>query len=129
MSETKDFIAITEVIEGYFDGLYHADTKKLTEVFHPDSRYINLVEGDYLNIPLNEYFEMVDLRTPPAIKGEKRKEQLFSIEFGGAEMAFVRASMTMMNREYLDFLTLSHDKYGWRIMTKVFTYIQQSKEK
>jgi len=128
MTDPKAFAEVTEVLQGYFDGLYHADTKRLAKVFHPDARYVNMIDGDYMNKSLAEYFEMVDGRTPPASKSQPRKDRIFSIEFGGSKMAFVRASMTMMDREYLDFLTLSHDQNGWRIMTKIFTYVPQIQE-
>lgn len=125
MATTQDFAKINTIMDGYFEGLYHADTAMLAKVFHPDARYVNMIESDYMNKSLEEYFEMVDLRTPPASKGEPRNDSISSIEFGGAQMAYVKASMTMMNREYLDFLTLTNDHHGWRIMAKVFTYIQK----
>lgn len=128
MMNDSAFAEVTKTMQGYFDGLYHADTKRLAKVFHPDARYINLIDGDYMNKSLSEYFEMVDRRTPPASTGQPREDRIFSIEFGGSKMAFVRASMTMMEREYLDFLTLSHDENGWRIMAKTFTYIPKAQE-
>ncbi|USG62038.1 nuclear transport factor 2 family protein [Sneathiella marina] len=128
MDNSNAFAEVTEIMQGYFDGLYHADTVQLATVFHPDARYVNMIEGDYMNKSLAEYFEMVDRRTSPASKGEPRDDRIFSIEFGGSRMAFVRASMTMMLCEYLDFLTLTRDHNGWRIMTKIFTYIPQIQE-
>lgn len=128
MANPQDYVDVANILEGYFDGLYHADTKMLAKVFHPDARYVNMVTDDYMNKSLAEYFEMVDRRTPPSSKGEPRDDRIFSIEFGGSKMAFVRASMTMMDREYLDFLTLTYDQHGWRIMTKIFTYIPKTKE-
>lgn len=128
MADQDAFVDVAQLMEMYFDGLYHADTKRLDKVFHPDLRYVNMIEGDYMNTSRDEYFARVDKRTPPSERGEQRQDRLFSIEFGGSKMAFVRASMTMMDREYLDFLTLTHDQYGWRIMTKIFTYIPKTKE-
>lgn len=128
MADQDAFVDVIELMDGYFDGLYHADTTRLDKVFHPDLRYVNMIEGDYMNKSRDEYFAMIDKRTPPAQRGEERQDRIFSIEFGGSKMAFVRASMTMMDREYLDFLTLTHDQHGWRIMTKIFTYIPQIKE-
>ncbi len=114
---------ITELLSRYFEGLYQADTGVLADVFHPDARYVNMVEGDYMNKSLAEYFAAVDKRVPPAARGDARCEKVISIELGGDRMSFVKASMTMMGREYLDFLTLTYDQYGWRIMSKVFTYL------
>ncbi|MEW7007866.1 nuclear transport factor 2 family protein [Lentilitoribacter sp. EG35] len=128
MADQQAYTQVIEIMNGYFDGLYHADTKQLAKVFHPDLRYVNMIDGDYMNKSRDEYFDMVDRRTPPADRAEVRHDRIFSIEFGGTKMAFVRASMTMMDREYLDFLTLTHDHHGWRIMTKIFTYIPKTQE-
>ena len=128
MTDPKAFAEVNVILQGYFDGLYHADTKRLAKVFHPDARYVNMIDGDYMNKSLAAYFEMVDGRTLPASKGQPREDRIYSIEFGGSKMAFVRASMTMMDREFLDFLTLTHDHNGWRIMTKIFTYVPKVQE-
>lgn len=119
---------ICKLMEAYFEGLYHADTAHLTKVFHPDARYINMTEGDYMNKPLSEYFTIVNQRIPPAKTGEIRKEAIISIELGSTNMAFVKASMNMMQRDYLDFLTLTLDQHGWRIMSKIFTYTPTGKQ-
>ena len=128
MSAQKDIASIVDVLEAYFLGLYHADSEILADVFHPDARYVNMVDDAYMNYSMQEYFTKVDQRTPPASSDAPRKEKIMSIEFGGERMAFVKLTMTMFGREYLDFLTLTHDRLGWRIMSKVFTYIPKSKE-
>jgi len=120
MANQQDFADVADIMTGYFDGLYHADTRRLADVFHPDARYVNMIEGDYMNKSLSDYFNMVDQRTPPASRGEERADHILSIQFGGNRMAFVTASMKMMDHEYLDFLTLTRDQHGWRIMAKVF---------
>ena len=117
---------ICDLLSRYFEGLYQADTAVLAGVFHPDARYVNMTEGDYMNKSLAEYFSAVEQRIPPATRGDNRCERIISVEFGGTRMAFVKASMTMMGREYLDFLTLSCDQHGWRIMSKVFSYVSQT---
>ena len=124
MESLIDLEDITKIMEQYFVGLYHADTNVLQDVFHPEARYINITEGDYMNKSLIEYFEILDKRTPPSSTGEELlKHHIHSIEIGGQNMAFVKASMTMMQREYCDFLMLTNDHYGWRVMTKTFTYV------
>ena len=128
MANSQDFAHVNNVIQDYFDGLYLADTSRLAKVFHPDARYVKISDTEYMNKSLSEYFAMVDRRIPPARTSDPREDRIFSIEFGGSKMAFVRASMTMMDQNYLDFLTLSHDSHGWRIMTKVFTYVPKTKE-
>ena len=120
---------IMAVLKAYFEGLYYADSKKLAEVFHRDARYVNTVENDYMNFSVQEYFDIVDRRVAPASSAEARADRVISIEMGGAHMAFAKVSMTMLGRDYLDFLTLVLDDNGWRIMSKVFSYSQQSQAK
>lgn len=119
---------VVDVLERYFDGLYYANSKNLAVVFHPDARYINATDGDYMNYSISEYFEIVDQRKPPAENGEERLDNIISIEFGNARMAFAKVSMSMLGRHYLDFLTLTFDHGQWYIMCKVFSYTQHIQE-
>lgn len=122
MAGRGDFSDVGGVLEIYFEGLYHADSKMLAGIFHRDARYVNAAEGDYMNYSIPEYFDVVNSRKPPASSGEARADRTVSIEFGDDRMAYVKASMTMLGREYLDFLTLIHDDGRWQIISKVFTY-------
>lgn len=114
--------ALVEGMQVYFDALYHADSEALGGIFHADARYINTVPGDYMNYSIPEYLAIVDQRVPPADTGQIRNDKLISIELGGSDMAFVTASMSMLNRDYLDFLTFIHADGRWQIITKVFSY-------
>ena len=129
MTGQQDLAEVIDVLERYFDGLYHASSKTLASVFHPDARYINTTDGDYMNYSMPEYFAIVDQRKPPAENGEARRDNIISIEFGNARMAFAKVSMTMLGRHYLDFLTLTFDEGQCRIMCKVFSYTQGYLEK
>lgn len=128
MATEQDIKGIVRVMGAYFDGLHHADTARLAGVFHGEARYVNATAGDYMNHTMDEYFAIVDQRTPPVENGAVRRDHIVSIEFGGAEMVFVKATMTMMGRDYLDFLTLIHDDGRWQIISKVFSYTPTSKE-
>lgn len=125
VSRTTAYQDIVDVMQGYFDVLYHADVTILSTVFHPDARYVNLAQDDYMNYSLEEYFEIVKKRTPPAHQGELRNDHILSIEVGHENLAFVKANMTMMGRDYLDFLTFAFDGKDWRIISKAFTYTIQ----
>ncbi|KLN60969.1 hypothetical protein WH96_11090 [Kiloniella spongiae] len=129
MIREKDISSIIGVLENYFEGLYQADSKILTKAFHPDARYVNAKDGDYMNYSMLDYFAKVDQRTPPANTGQIREDVINSIEFGGDRMAFVKATMTMMGRDYLDFLTLVYDDGRWQIMSKIFSYIPKHQPK
>lgn len=119
--EKQNFATIVQMMKTYFDGLYQADSKALANVFHPDARYVNALQGDYMNRSMPEYFTVVDGRVPPAHTGDERDDQILSIKFGVNRMAFVEAQMTMSGRVYFDYLTLIFDDGEWRIIAKVFS--------
>jgi len=126
IDRTDDYSSITNVLQAYFDGLYHADSNQLEKVFHIDARYVNTVTGEYINFSRCEYFAVVDQRQAPASTNEIRNEEILAIEFGGANMAFARVKMLMMKREYSDFLTLIFTEERWQIICKVFDYQHQT---
>lgn len=122
MYKNADKQQISQLIEEYFEALYRADAERLRGVFHPQARYVNTVAGDEMNYSLEEYLAVVRLRTAPAKTQQARKESITSIDIGGSQMAFVNASMVMMGREYVDFLTLTQYQNSWKILSKVFSY-------
>jgi len=119
----QDHKEVLSLIEQYCEGLYHADSGILQKVFHPRLAYVCATDGDELYLDLETYMARIDARTPPSERGDPREEVIYDIAFGSDRIARVTASMTMMGREYLDFLTLVRDGREWRIITKVFTYI------
>lgn len=129
MANLQYLSEVSDLIDAYFEGLYQADVSMLEKVFHPDASYVNLVETEYLNTNIPEYFKMMKKRVSPADRKDERNDQILSVEFGGEKMAFVQVSLTMLGRNYHDQLTLSNDKYGWRIMTKLFHYQTFDKSK
>lgn len=118
-----DHKQVLSLVELYFEGLHHADSAMLRKVFHPQLAYVCATEGDELHLDLDTYMSRVDGRTPPAERGDTRDEAVLEIAFGSDRVARVTARMSMMGRDYLDFLTLARDGADWRIVTKVFAYI------
>lgn len=119
----ETFAEVTQLMQAYFDGLYHADSTHLRKVFHPKLAYICATEGDELFLDLDTYMARIDLREAPAKRGDRRHDVILEINFGSPQLAYVRARMTMMGRDYLDYLTLIRHDGDWRIVTKVFSYV------
>jgi hypothetical protein len=113
---------IESVLYRYFEGLYQADSVLLAKVFHPDARYINTVSGNYTNLSMSDYFKVIDKRQAPSESDDDYHSKIISIELGDTQMAFAKASIVMMGRQYLDFLTLTHTDGEWKIMSKVFSF-------
>ncbi|SMX38290.1 nuclear transport factor 2 family protein [Octadecabacter ascidiaceicola] len=121
----QDFSEVSSLMQSYFDGLYHADSDRLREVFHPKLAYICATEGDELYLDLDTYMARIDQREAPAKRNEPRKDTILEISFGSARLAHVTARMTMMGRDYLDHLTLVRHGSEWRVVTKAFAYLPQ----
>lgn len=119
----EDHKQVLSLVELYFDGLHHADSKALRQVFHSKLAYVCATEGDELYLDLDTYMSRVDARTPPSERGDPRDEAILDVAFGSDRIARVTARMSMMGRNYLDYLTLVRENGEWRIVTKAFTYL------
>ena len=119
---THDFDGVTEMLNDYFDGLYHSDTKILGRVFHSQARYVCATAPELVNLGMDEYFPVVDKREPPAARGEARRDAIQSIVFAGPNTAFARVNCAIGDRYFTDFLSLIRTEDGWRIIAKVFHY-------
>jgi len=116
---------IHQMLEVYFEALYHADPQALSQVICDDGLYVCTTPGDYMNMNIPDYLAVVEKREAPAKRQEVRREKVISIAFGGPDMAFVMLTMTMMGREYTDFLTLYRHTGHWKIISKIFSYTQE----
>jgi hypothetical protein len=113
---------VAELMQDYFDGLYHGDTQRLRRVFHPEAVYATASEGDPLILRMNEYFEIVDSRPSPASRGEPRTDQILSIEFAGPVTAVAKLRCSNVPRHFIDLLSLIRVDGRWQIIAKVFHF-------
>jgi len=123
----EDYTAVAAVLQTYFDGLYHSDTARLREAFHPQARYVCATEAEangskLLHLSMDEYFPIVDARPSPAGRGEARADRIVSIEFAGPVTAFARVECAIGPKALNDLLTLVKTDGAWRIIAKVFHF-------
>ena len=116
---------VQELMERYFDGLYHSDSSVLKTVFHKDLAYVNGTSGSYEFMGLDAYMKRIDGRTPPAVRGDPREEMIERVALKGDRIGIVEARMIMMGRNYQDLLTLINTADGWRVLTKVFSFVER----
>jgi hypothetical protein len=114
--------AIVEVLNRYFDGLHHSDTRILRRVFHPSALYACASDGTLLTLRMDEYFPVVDKRPSPASKGEPRSDRILAIEFAGPVTAFARVECAIAPKHFTDLLTLVWVDERWQIIAKVFHF-------
>jgi Putative lumazine-binding len=121
-----DFAGVAAVLGLYFDGLYHSDTKRLAQVFHPKAQYVSVTDGTLLYRDMAEYFPVVDARPSPASRNEKRRDEIVSVEFAGPVTARAVVRCAIGSRKFTDFLTLIRLDGRWQVMSKVFHYEEEA---
>lgn len=121
-SNDNRFVAVTGVLELYFDGLYHSDTSILRQVFHPKAHYATATDGSILELDMPSYFPIVDKRPSPASRGEARADRILSIQFAGPVTAFAKVECAIGEKRFTDFLSLIFVDDRWQIIAKVFHY-------
>jgi 4-oxalocrotonate tautomerase len=122
MSSPTEFDAIHSVLQLYFDGLYHSDTTRLAQVFHPDALYATAVGDKPIVWRMDEYFPVVDARPAPAASRLPRTDRVLSIELIGPVTAHARLQCSIPPRDFIDLLTLIHVDGRWQVISKVFHY-------
>lgn len=121
-SHAAAYAEVAEALQLYFDGLYHSDTARLRQIFHPQAIYACATEGSLLHLTMDAYFPIVDKRPSPASRGEARNDQIVSIAFAGPVTASVRLTCSIGPKFFTDLLTLVRIDGRWQIMSKVFHF-------
>jgi Putative lumazine-binding len=122
----QDFDAVIPVLQTYFDGLYHSDTGRLRQVFHPRAQYVSVTEGTLLYRDMAEYFPVVDARPSPASRGEVRRDEIVSIEFAGPVTARAVLRCAIGTKRFTDYLTLIRLDGRWQVISKVFHFVEEA---
>lgn len=122
----RDYSGVAGVLATYFDGLYHSDTRRLAQVFHPRAQYVCVTDGTLLYRDMAEYFPIVDARPSPASRGEVRRDEIVSIDFAGPVTARAVVLCAIGPRQFTDFLTLIRLDGRWQVISKVFHYQEES---
>ncbi len=122
MNAGQNYVEIATVISNYFDGLYNSDSGLLAEVFHPAAQYVCVTDGSFVHLGMNEYLPMVEKRPSPASRGERRTDNIVSLEFAGPVTAFARVQCSIGEKFCTDLLTFIFLDGRWRIIAKVFHY-------
>ena len=113
---------ITSLVQIYFDGLYEGDTEKLGGIFHPSCHLFAHVDGDFIDWPREQWFEVVKGREAPAAKGHARHDRIVSIDMSDENTAVVTCECAIPPRYFTDFLSLIRIDGGWKIVSKSFRF-------
>ncbi len=119
------FREIEELLQTYFDGLYHCDLDRLKTVFHRDAVYATTDEGTPLIRDMETYFSVVAKRVSPASRKEARRDIVEAIDIAGENTALARVRCRIGPRDFVDFLSLIRIDGQWQIIAKVFQITQR----
>jgi hypothetical protein len=68
--QAGELTLIAQTVQHYFDGMYHRDIGLLRKAFHPQAYLFGHLNGKFVHISVDQWFEMVQSRPIPADSGE-----------------------------------------------------------
>jgi hypothetical protein len=122
MQEQQARKEIDALLKTYFDGLYHGDSARLREVFHPQAQLFGEVRGAPYQNTVDGWLNAVANRPSPQSKGESFQMETLEVQLHN-QIAYVRARCPMLGFNYVDYLALMHNGERWLITNKLFTHV------
>jgi hypothetical protein len=122
-SQCSDFSAITAVIQGYFEGLYHGDVAKLSGLFHQDA----WLKAPGVRRSLAQWLIDVGQRPTPFEQGSAYAFEILAIDLV-QDQAMVKVKCPLFDFNYVDFLGLLKEQGQWRIVNKMYSDIAQTRQ-
>lgn len=130
MHETRNpdmqavFQEVADVLELYFDGLYEGDTQKLRRVFAPGAKLFSGTGGEFVEIGLDDYMDIVAGRPAPASRGHLRFDRIESMDIAGDSAVVVKVECAVPPKYFTDLLTMVKRDGRWRIVNKAYHFVE-----
>src|ERR1044072_3275852 len=116
---TSETAAIEKTLWTYLDGLHEGDADKIAAAFHPVSHLYSESNGDVVDVPRENWLEMVRGRPSAKSQGLARHDRIVTIDQSGPASAFAEVEWALPPRVFVCFLTLRKSKDAWPIVAKV----------
>ena len=116
------FGPVLDLLQQYFDGLYHSDADALARVFHPQASYVCATDGALIHLDMARYLPIVAQRPSPASRDETRADEVLGIDFIGPTAALAKVRCRIGPKHFTDLLSLIHIDQRWQIIAKVFDF-------
>ncbi|TDR20687.1 nuclear transport factor 2 family protein [Marinicella litoralis] len=120
MTSVNEFELVNDIVQAYFDGLHHGDVAKLRTIFHPDV----FLKAPGSRRSLEQWLSAVASRPVPSQQGRSYDFKLLSIEVI-KNQAMVKLECPLFEHHYIDFLGLLKEDGHWKIVTKMYTDLQE----
>jgi hypothetical protein len=124
MPKSEDAEQIHTLLGVYFNGLYHSDTARLREAFHPSAIYAAVMDGALKNLTMDQYWPIVDARPSPASQLLVRRDKILIIDVIGPTTALAKVECTIGRHFYIDLLSMIKLNERWWIIAKVFQAVE-----
>lgn len=113
--------AILATVQVYLDGLYEGDPEKLRRAFHPASSLFASIDDKLVNVPREQWCELVGSRPSPKSKGQGREhERILSVDLTGPNTAMVKLNCAILPRVFTDYLSLIRLDGQWQVISKTY---------
>jgi Putative lumazine-binding len=117
---TSERQQIEAVLQVYFDGLYENDPAKIKQAFHECTHLFSADDGKLGDMSREVWIEKMRSRPSAKSTGQKRNDQIVSIDQTGPATALAKVHCQLPPRFFTDYLMLVKLADGWKIVSKTF---------
>jgi len=117
MNKTKELLSAVDV---YLDAIYFCDVEKLDAVFHEGASLFDADAGKIIVDPIASFRADVASRSSPAGRGQKRVEEILSVDWLSPISATVKLRLQAHENVFVDHLAFVKGEDGWKIVSKVW---------
>ncbi|WP_339672185.1 nuclear transport factor 2 family protein [Dasania marina] len=119
---SKDFNAICELAQKYFDALYNGDADLFAEIFHPQAGLFCNNNNQFVTMTVADYLGLVRGRTNPVDRNEKRNDEILAVIQDTPTTAILRTREVFLPKLFTDELTLMKFGSDWKIVAKIWDF-------
>ena len=113
---------IATLAEKYCETLYFVNADVVTEIFHPDAKLFCNTNDECGTMGLSEYLDIIKNRTSPSERGDRREEEIVSINVPSPTTAHLRVKEVFLPKLFTDELTLIKQDSKWLIVAKIWHF-------
>lgn len=116
----NDVNGLSGAVELYFQALFECNLVKFDKVFHPSCSLFDSTDGVLTVVPIADYRNVIEKRTSPASVGQKRDDELISMDFLSPSAAVVKVRLRIHDKVFIDHLNFAQSNGTFLIVAKVW---------
>ena len=114
---TEDISGIRACVQKYIDGSARGDADLLADAFHPDARMYGYFGGNFMSVPIEEFFTIAR-QSGPAGDGYRAEVQSVALEGTAAVATLVEENY--LAHDFVDYFSMIKVEGEWKIVNKTF---------